>query len=157
MAFLIFIVCFLHSRGFSRIFRISSTANLGNIEFTFDLVAIYFYPYPPAHCFQGIPTSKLIRVSGKILKLGDMQFNVKADNKVVKEDGTIESRGNGHKLTILWTIRDNGNSYEDADAAAGDMAKDMRVDITGSYEGKKFHAAQVQMMKFESCKIVIIL
>lgn len=99
-----------------------------------------------------------VSVSGKILKLGDMQFNVKADNKVVKEDGTIESRGNGHKLTILYdedtifyirTIRDNGNSYEDADAAAGDMAKDMRVDITGSYEGKKFHAAQVQMMKFE--------
>lgn len=99
-----------------------------------------------------------VSVSGKILKLGDMQFNVKADNKVVKEDGTIESKGNGHKLTILYdedtifyikTIRDNGNSYEDADAAAGDMEKDMRVDITGSYEGKKFHAAQVQMMKFE--------
>lgn len=99
-----------------------------------------------------------VSVSGKILKLGDMQFNVKADNKVVKEDGTIESRGNGHKLTVLYdedtifcirTIRDNGNSYEDADAVAGDMSKDMRVDITGSYEGKKFHATQVQMMKFE--------
>ena len=99
-----------------------------------------------------------VSVSGKILKLGDMQFNMKADNKVVKEDGTIESKGNGHKLTVLYdedtifyirTIYGDGSSYEDTDAAAGDMAEAMRVDITGSYEGKKFHAVQVQMIKFE--------
>ncbi|MDE6389645.1 MAG: hypothetical protein K2L82_17860 [Lachnospiraceae bacterium] len=98
-----------------------------------------------------------ISVSGKISKLGEMQFNMKADNKVVKENGTIENKGNGHKLTVLYdeettfyirTIYDDGN-YEDNDATAGDMAKDMMVEITGYYEGKKFHAEQVQMMKFE--------
>lgn len=102
----------------------------------------------------GIETS----ISGKISKLGEMQFDMKADNKVVKEDGTIESKGNGHKLTVLYdeettfyirTIYGDGSSYEDEEAAAEDMAKDMRVEITGCYEGKKFHAAQVQIMKFE--------
>ena len=87
-----------------------------------------------------------------------MQFNMKADNKVLKEDGTIESKGNGHKLTVLYdeetifysrTIYGDGSSYEDTDAVAGDMAKDMQVEITGYYEGKKFHAVQVQLMKFE--------
>lgn len=103
-------------------------------------------------------TESEVSVSGKISKIGEMQFNMKADNKVVKEDGTIESKGNGHKLTVLYdeetifyirTIYDDGNSYEDTDATAGDMVKDMRVEITGCYEGKKFHAVQVQMMKFE--------
>ena len=98
-------------------------------------------------------------VSGKISKLGEMQFDMKADNKVVKEDGTIESKGNGHKLIVLYdeetifyirTIYDDGSSsYEDKDAAAEDMAKDMMVEITGYYEGKNFHAVQVQLMKFE--------
>ena len=95
---------------------------------------------------------------GKISKLGEMQFDMKADNKVVKEDGTIESRGNGHKLIVLYdeetifyirTIYDDGSSYEDKDATAEDMAKDMMVEITGYYEGKNFHAVQVQLMKFE--------
>ncbi|NBJ94056.1 hypothetical protein [Parablautia muri] len=74
---------------------------------------------------------------------------MQADNKVVKEDGTIESKGNGHKLTVLYdedtlfyvrTILGDGSSYEDADGAAGDMTEDMRVEITGRYEGKKFRA-----------------
>ena len=99
-----------------------------------------------------------ISVSGKISKLGEMQFDMKADNKVVKEDGTIKSKGNGHKLIVLYdeetifyirTIYEDGSSYEDKDAAAEDMAKDMMVEITGYYEGKNFHAVQVQLMKFE--------
>lgn len=103
-------------------------------------------------------TESEVSVSGKISKLGEMQFDMKADNKVVKEDGTIESKGKGHKLTVLYdeetifyirTIYDDGSSYEDKDATVGDLAKDMRVEITGCYEGKKFRAVQVQMMKFE--------
>jgi len=99
-----------------------------------------------------------VSVSGKILKLGEMQFHMKADNKVVKEDGTIENKGSGHKLTVLYdektifyirTINGDGINYEDTDATADDMAEDMLVEITGYYEGKKFHAVQVQMMKFE--------
>ena len=99
-----------------------------------------------------------VSVSGKISKLGEMQFIMKADNKVVKEDGTIESKGNGHKLTVLYdeetifyirTIYGDGSNHEDSDAVAEDMAEKMRVEVTGCYEGKKFHAVQVQMMKFE--------
>ncbi|MDE7273374.1 MAG: hypothetical protein K2N95_09995 [Lachnospiraceae bacterium] len=99
-----------------------------------------------------------VSVSGDILKIGEMQFRMKADNKVVKEDGTIESKGSGQKVTVLYdeettfyirTIYGDGSSYEDTDATAEDMAEDMRVEITGYYEGKELHAVQVQLMKFE--------
>lgn len=98
-----------------------------------------------------------VNVSGKILKLDDMQFTMKDYGKVVKEDGTIESKGNGHKVTVLYdedcifyirTIQDDGMSYEDTEAAAADMAENMDVEITGYYEGKKLHAVQVQIIKY---------
>lgn len=110
-------------------------------------------------CENSLGTGEETTISGKVLSLdGDMQFKILARNRVVKEDGSTETKGRGHKRTVLydeetvfyiWTMNEDGSNSETTEATAGDMAEAGSVWVTGNYEGKKFHAKEIKILKFE--------
>lgn len=104
-------------------------------------------------------------LNGNVMEIMDGRFVITENEIEEMEDGLISigpafgTDGSGFReITIIYDeetrfyirkIYDGGGRYEDEEASAEDLEKDMLVEIRGTYEGEEFHAKEVELVKVQ--------
>ena len=103
---------------------------------------------------------------GTVWKLDEDSFWIAEEHIILNEDGSLSSSHPSSNAQIpdselirvvfdddtyfyIHTVKNGGESYEDAEAGFQDLEEHMSVDLKGSFTGEEFHATEIRIDRVE--------